>query len=532
MHGFSAQIMLLLLRKKRTMNIRLLARIIFSGFLFVFIVFACNKEDELRPEDWAPQNFWVEDVSISKKKLSWDYYGSVDLDGFKLDRKIGEDDWEIAYQTFSKDTKEWTDIDIIPGNTVGYFYRLYAYKDNEISATIEIASTTNEIELTDFVIDKKSLIQVELSWHINSNLINGFKIERSYDDVNWNQISETSTSAYTDSTYDLGTNVHYRITAWADGYTSKPIKAYFFANFPAPENFKGKPNSISSVSLSWQYAYDEIQQFRIDRKTNESPWELNVAPLNPGQTSYTDNGLDIQNNNYIYRVYGFYYGFDSEKSDKKIDFACVYMDLHDERDGNIYETVLIGNQCWLKSNLKYLPTVWPPASGSETTPHYYVMYYSGTNVEVAKESIFYDAYGVLYNWPAANIACPDGWHLPTTNDFDTLLTYLGYFEQYSFNRVGGKLKSIRSTPNSHPRWLSVNVGATNSSGFTAYPGGRRRDIGTFHSLGEYGWWWLSPNEKDKSSQQYLSLSYKYEDHFKNGCSKEFGHSVRCLKDDY
>ncbi len=99
----------------------------------------------------------------------------------------------------------------------------------------------------------------------------------------------------------------------------------------------------------------------------------------------------------------------------------------DSRDGNVYKFVKIGTQTWMAENLAYLPSVVGSATGSETTPYYYVYGYDGTSVTAAKATSNYTTYGVLYNWPAAmggfsssssnpsgvQGVCPAGWHLPS-----------------------------------------------------------------------------------------------------------------------
>jgi len=95
----------------------------------------------------------------------------------------------------------------------------------------------------------------------------------------------------------------------------------------------------------------------------------------------------------------------------------------DHRDGNIYPTIQIGNQCWMAKNLAYLPSVVGASTESNTVAYYYVYGYNGTDVNAAKATTNYSTYGVLYNWTAASTACPSGWHLPTDAEQYTLENY-------------------------------------------------------------------------------------------------------------
>jgi uncharacterized protein (TIGR02145 family) len=190
----------------------------------------------------------------------------------------------------------------------------------------------------------------------------------------------------------------------------------------------------------------------------------------------------------------------------------------DERDGNTYKTVKIGEQIWMAENLKYLPSVDAPTTGSYTEPHYYVYDYEGNNVEEAKATDTYKTYGVLYNWKAALSACPEGWHLPTNSEWEQLIEFLG-----GETVAGGKLKSTDSI-----YWNIPNEGATNESGFNALPGGYREYSGVFSYLNSYGFWYSATEySSDYAWNRYLdsnnSNAFKY-------YSKENGFSVRCIKD--
>src|SRR5574344_393885 len=184
----------------------------------------------------------------------------------------------------------------------------------------------------------------------------------------------------------------------------------------------------------------------------------------------------------------------SEAMSSSSSSSIVYSTIKDARDNQTYRIVTIGSQTWMAENLKYLPSVVRPRTGSQTTPHYYVYGYNGTNVTDAKAtaySVYYNTYGVLYNWPAAmngaassttnpsgvQGVCPDGWHLPSDAEWTELTNYLTSY-------AGGKLKETGTT-----HWNSPNTGATNETGFTALPGGYRNFSGTFLDIGNYGYWW-------------------------------------------
>ena len=205
----------------------------------------------------------------------------------------------------------------------------------------------------------------------------------------------------------------------------------------------------------------------------------------------------------------------------------------DSRDGYTYQTVQIGSQTWMAENLKYLPSVVGPGTGSYSEAYCYVYGYDGTSISAAKATENYATYGVLYNWTAAmNGAessdanpsgvqgiCPDGWHLPSDAEWTQLTDYLG-----GKSVAGGKLKEA-----GYDHWQSPNEGANNESGFTALPGGYRYSGGNFGSIRSFGDWWSS-TEYDADDAWYRLLRYDYSSVFRYCSSKSMGLSVRCLRD--
>jgi len=145
----------------------------------------------------------------------------------------------------------------------------------------------------------------------------------------------------------------------------------------------------------------------------------------------------------------------------------------DQRDGIEYRTVVIGNQTWLAENLRYLPEVVSPVNISDSLRYYYVYDYYGERVDRAMATTGYKTFGVLYNFKAAMEACPDGWHLPDSTDWEDLSQYVG------INR-GSDLRS-------GTYWAS-NDNGSNSSGFNALPAGCQEE-GKFRDLGSKSAFW-------------------------------------------
>ncbi|MGD0711858.1 MAG: fibrobacter succinogenes major paralogous domain-containing protein [Bacteroidales bacterium] len=185
-------------------------------------------------------------------------------------------------------------------------------------------------------------------------------------------------------------------------------------------------------------------------------------------------------------------------------------------DGNVYTPVTIGTQVWLSENLKTTHyttgcTAIPYASGStwtsESTGAY--TYYATYDTTV---------FGLLYNWYAVtntDSLCPSGWHVPDSTEWGTLISYLG-----GYSSAGGALKQSGTT-----YWAAPNTGATNSSGFTALPGGYYN--GSPSDITNDGNYWTSTASGSNAYYMYLYYGAAYVQ--KNTSAKTLGYSVRCIK---
>lgn len=199
-------------------------------------------------------------------------------------------------------------------------------------------------------------------------------------------------------------------------------------------------------------------------------------------------------------------------------------------DKNVYKTVQIGNQVWMAENLSVtrykngdpIPQVTDQTEWANLTTGAWC--YLNNNLKNGH------TYGKLYNWYAVKDPrglAPEGWHVPAYSELLLLNNYLGVGS-------GGMLKEAGTK-----HWASPNIEATNSSGFTALPGGIRlgNDFDFRFDQGERGYFWSSTAGAIPgapigyplypmaitlfNTSGYYSLDFAYE---------YVGMSVRCVKD--
>ena len=192
-------------------------------------------------------------------------------------------------------------------------------------------------------------------------------------------------------------------------------------------------------------------------------------------------------------------------------------------DGNVYQTVQIGDQWWMAENLKVthyrsgdpIPDVTDDSEWSSLTSGAYCDYDNNTN--------HVPVYGRLYNWYAVNDdrgIAPDGWHVPSDEDWQMLIGYLG-----GSAMAGGMMREAGTE-----HWSSPNIGADNYSGFTALPGGYRNPSdGDFLDMGILAYFWSS-TELDDELASRQRLYHKDSDIYRGYSDKRYGFSVRCVRD--
>lgn len=190
--------------------------------------------------------------------------------------------------------------------------------------------------------------------------------------------------------------------------------------------------------------------------------------------------------------------------------------------GQWYTTVQIGKQCWLAENLNVgtmIPGLTYQTNNGNIEKHCYLDTQDSCTV-----------YGGLYEWDemmdystaeGARGLCPEGWHIPSAANWDTLMEYLG-----GHTLAGGAIKAA-----GYRYWKPPNTGATNSTGFSAMGGGTYRPAGYnyFYLVQEAGIYWTSsPNGYFWAWRRNLDYVGGWLEPY--SCERYHSFSVRCVKD--
>ena len=208
--------------------------------------------------------------------------------------------------------------------------------------------------------------------------------------------------------------------------------------------------------------------------------------------------------------------------------------IHDSRDDMVYNTVEIGEQCWMKENMNIgvkIDGAYDQANNGLIEKYCY-----------NNEEDSCDTYGGLYQWdevmqynisiPAQGI-CPSGWHIPSDEEWqqlegevDSQYNYpdpIWYQTGFRGFDAGGNLKETDTI-----HWLPPNLGATNSSGFTGIAGGWRTPDGIFMGCQDEAIFWTSYHSGSDALRRYLD--YDNAGVFRSNINKGHGFNLRCVKD--
>ena len=269
-------------------------------------------------------------------------------------------------------------------------------------------------------------------------------------------------------------------------------------------------NSSSSSSEESSSGVEEVSSSSLDGSSSSSSAALNCSVLLEGETGWS---------------------WDVPK-ECRFNPNITYGTMTDSRDNKVYKTVKIGNQVWMAENLNYADSVKTPsllerswcydnkAENCAVTGRLYTWAAAIDSVKLATDADNPQDCGFDKTWNCTLPAkvqgiCPDGWHLPTQEEWITL-----------FAEVGGELGAGKILK-AQTGWYDSGNG-TDSVGFSALPAGGRGNGGQFGADGNFAYFWCT-NYSGPYYASYMSLNYTVYAGLEPGL-KEAAFSVRCLKD--
>ncbi len=257
----------------------------------------------------APTNLNFEQINIHTIKLTWSDQ-SLGEDGFKIEKKVGEDNYQLL-STVEENITTFTDEDANINESIQY--RVYAYLGNESSDSIQTTIIENTFPApTNLSFEQINIHTIKLTWSDQSLGEDGFKIEKKVGNGNFELLDTVgeNITTFTDEDANINESIQYRVYAYLGNESSASIQTTIIENsFSAPTNLNFQQLDITTIKLNWEYTSFGETGFKIDRKVEGGSWETAVGVTT--ETSWSDEGMDITKS-YEYRVYAYYGEFNSE----------------------------------------------------------------------------------------------------------------------------------------------------------------------------------------------------------------------------
>ncbi|MFC1898690.1 hypothetical protein ACFLYJ_03865, partial [Candidatus Cloacimonadota bacterium] len=254
----------------------------------------------------APTFESYEYLTILSVQIDWQD-NSASEDGFVIDKKVGNDDWQENYATVGEDVELWID-EAAEINEV-LKYRVYAISGNNQSDAFETPDIFNAFPPpSDLIISQDDVHTFTLNWTDNSLGEDGFTIERKIDTGTYALIHTTTenVTTYTDdiNIRDQYDYIFYRLTAVYMDKSSVSIENNYSITFPAPTYAGFEILTINSLELTWIDNSDDEDGFYIDKKVGTGAWQEEYDSVGPDVEIWSDASSEI-NEILYYRVYGF-----------------------------------------------------------------------------------------------------------------------------------------------------------------------------------------------------------------------------------
>ena len=363
----------------------------------------------------------------------------------------------------------------------------------------------------------------------------------------WRGKTLTSSGIYYDSlkTYDGNCDSIYKLNFTintAQTYLFTEAQTVSFCGNGGSYSWRGKTLTSSGIyydSLTTVNGCDSVYQLTLTLNTYPTYFftEAQTVSLCGGVGSYLWHGKSLTSSGVYYDSLTTVNGCDSVY---QLTLTIKALTLTDY-DNNVYNTIKIGTQCWMKDNLRTTRYADGTYIQTGTTTSTSVAYKYNPDNDTATVK----TYGYLYNWraamgksPSSNIdpsgvqgVCPNGWHLPSNAEWTAMTSYVSGQSDNQCNYISNNIaKALASTINWHSSTNTCAIGNTpldnNNTGFSALPASYYN--GSYQNLDYYTYFW-STTENGGTQAYYRQLDYSQPTVTNSSSYKYMGYSVRCVE---
>jgi hypothetical protein len=274
-----------------------------------------------------------------KCTLTWNYDWDLreGLDSIAIFRQIDNNGWySIAGITdLTPEIFTYTDENVFTGNKHNYNvqYKIFSSYKTFKSDTVTESTGTSITAPTELNIARTTITKIELAWNYEAQGADSIIVERSYDENSWHQIGSVvpNTTEFEDTSFDLNTQVYYRIKARAGNYYSDVITyEAIYTDIPPPTSVDLKTTFYNDIEISWEFDFEGHTGFRIEKQEIGGGWVDVDSNVSPDSTSYTHTKQPLYPSDTIeYRIFTLVNGSESPQYKE----ASISLQLRHEAHG-------------------------------------------------------------------------------------------------------------------------------------------------------------------------------------------------------
>ncbi len=275
-------------------------RLYFVVLVLIIALISCSKDYE-NPFDPdvninSLTEVEVENIGNHQFQLNWKC-SYADETGFRIDRKVNDENWVENFAEISTDSFQWIDNNVPEYQRIKY--RIAVHFDDNYSDFVESDDLIYISEPQNFEVTQEDVHKFLLSWWDVADGEDGYKIERKIDSGDYQliHITNANDSLYIDNINSRGFDVvSYKLCSFKDDAQSVYLYDFEQINFPKPTNLLVEKVGNNELLISWEDNSDGEDGFKIDRKMGENDWVSSYGIIAANSTSWADVDVAVGSN--------------------------------------------------------------------------------------------------------------------------------------------------------------------------------------------------------------------------------------------